>query len=58
MSEETAVDKLKEISDAMDIAKPYGLECEVIMSSMNYLKEHPEASIKEATDYGVGEWVK
>jgi len=53
-----SIEDLKEISDVLDIAKPYNLECEVIMSSMIYLKEHPEASIKKATDYGVGEWIK
>ena len=55
---EKAEDALEEIYEALEIAKPYNLEIEVIYSSMDYLKEHPEASIKEATDAGVNEWIK
>lgn len=31
---------------------------EAIWSAMSYLKQNPKASIKEACEYGVGEWIK
>jgi len=55
---EKAEDALEEIYEALEIAKPYNLEIEVMYSSMKYLKEHKNASIREATDAGVNEWIK
>lgn len=46
------------IATAIKLAEPYKLEIEVLAASMKYLKEHPEATIAEATDAGVGEWIK
>lgn len=34
------------------------LEVEIFWSAMSYLKQNPRASIEEACNYGVGEWVK
>ncbi len=34
------------------------LEVEVFWSAMNYLKQHPQASIKEACCFGMDEWFK
>jgi len=31
---------------------------EVIHSAMYYLKQNPNASIKEACDYGLSEWIR
>lgn len=34
------------------------LEVEVILYAMKYLQENPGASIPDAIDYGLGEWLK
>jgi len=49
---------LHEISTAVKMAQKYNLVLEVLLSSMKYLQEHPHASIKDATDYGINEWLK
>ena len=49
---------IKEIGEMLKIAESYGLECEVILSAMYYMSSNPGVSIKAATDYGMGEWIK
>ena len=34
------------------------LEVEVILYAMKYLQQNPGASIPDAIDYGLGEWLK
>lgn len=39
-------------------AKQYGLEAEVILWALKYMKKHPEAKTEEAMAYGYYEWIK
>ena len=34
------------------------MEVEVLWSTMNYLKGNPSASIEEACNFGINEWLK
>ena len=38
--------------------KEDGVEVEVIVYAMIYLKDHPGASIPDAIDHGISEWLK
>ena len=49
---------LKVIYEALQEAKKYGLEAEVIWSALNYVKNNPNQSLIEATHYGLREWIK
>ena len=39
-------------------AQKYGLDAEVVVYALRYMKDNPELSIQEALDMGYGEWVK
>ena len=53
-----AVEEIGDIAEALKRAEEYGLLPEVVWSAMSYLKETPAATISEAIEYGVSEWVK
>lgn len=47
------------VRNGIDWGKAEGdLEVEVILYAMKYLKENPGASIPDAIDHGLGEWLK
>lgn len=55
----------RDISTELDIvysflrdAKVYGLESEVVLWALKYMKQHPESKIEEAMTHGYDEWVK
>ena len=47
------MDRMKE---AIDIAKPHGLDIEVIVTAIHYLKEHPGFELEEALIVAIKEW--
>lgn len=49
---------LKVINEALQEAKKYGLEAEVIWSTLNSIKNNPNQSLMEAIHHGLGEWIK
>lgn len=47
------------VRNGIDWGKAEGdLEVEVILYAMKYLQENPGASIPDAIDHGLGEWLK
>jgi len=46
------------IADALDWSEPHGMQVEVIMWAMMYLRDHPGSTIPEAIDFGLEEWLK
>ena len=49
---------MKSVRIALEDAKEYGLEVEVITWALKYLKEDPTISIDQAISYGYYEWIK
>jgi len=57
MDETTKVQKPYDIVlSALNYAKTYELETEVITEALVYLKENPDASIIDALDFGLHSW--
>ena len=56
MEETTVLDDLNLIAKTLTHAEKYGLECEVILRAMQYIKENPECSISEALFVGKASW--
>jgi hypothetical protein len=54
---ETA-EELKLVYDALQQAKEYGLEAEVVLYAMKALKDDEILTIGEALACGLGEWIK
>lgn len=48
----------KDVTQTWDIAKKYGLEFEVMVSTLIYLDANPGATIEDALTVGLLEWVK
>jgi hypothetical protein len=57
MSNET-IEELQTIGYMLDSARKYGIELEVIVESLQYMKENPKASPVKAFAFGMSEWVK
>jgi predicted transcriptional regulator len=49
---------MENVRIALEDAKEYGLEVEVITWALKYLKEDPTISIDQAISYGYYEWIK
>jgi hypothetical protein len=47
-----------EVEKALTIANESGLTVEIVVESMNYLKNNPKKTIKEALNRGLAEWIK
>lgn len=45
-------------SEELENLNPMDLSCEVMWSAMNYLKSNPEATIADACEFGLNEWLK
>jgi hypothetical protein len=52
------MEELKAIHSILSEAKKYGLETEVIWSTLNSLKSDPTQTIVEAMENGMNEWIK
>ena len=59
------IDEDKEMQEAFQSVinglkwgKEDGVEVEVIVYAMIYLRDHPGASIPDAIDHGISEWLK
>jgi len=50
------LEDLDSVSKVLYEAKSVGLESEVSLWALYYMKEHPEASIKDAIQAGSNEW--
>jgi len=48
--------ELDQIYETIRWSKQHDLEAEVILSSINYIKNNPKASIKESLEYALTEW--
>ena len=55
---DTPEEELEEISKALDIARQYGLEAEVVKSALIHMSENHNASIVDSIWYGYNEWIK
>jgi len=55
-SGETLTNVMDHVAGALNLAKPHGLECEVIAVAMLFLKENPEATVEQALEAGLGDW--
>lgn len=49
------IQELDYIKQCLDEANVYGLQCEVILWSLKYAKNNPEASIQECMEAGMNE---
>ena len=50
--------ELNEISKTLKLADEYGLQTEVVWSALEYMKRQPKATLVDAIQYGLSEWVK
>ena len=50
--------ELDEIHEALKLAEEYKLQVEVVWSALEYMKRHSDATLAEAMQYGLSEWVK
>lgn len=46
------------IVNALSWSEEDGLQVQVILYAMLFLKKNPNVSIPDAIDYGIGEWLK
>lgn len=53
-----STEDLEVISWYITEADHYGLVPEVVLFSLNYIKQNPEVSIIDAINYGYNEWIK
>ena len=51
-------DAFTSVINGLKLGKEDGVEVEVIVYAMIYLRDHPGASIPDAIDHGIGEWIK
>lgn len=47
---------MEQISRLLELARPYGLECEVVFSIMQYMREHAQADTVSTCSYAAREW--
>lgn len=52
------VEQLEYVNEVLSQAKEWGLEAEVVLCALNYMKETPALSIEDAITFGFEEWVK
>ena len=50
--------EIRNISEALDTARSYGLVNEVVFSALLYLKKYPNATPLDAITHGMLEWIK
>ena len=55
-TDDNTIQELDYIKQCLDEANVYGLQCEVILWSLKYAKNNPEASIQECMEAGMNEW--
>jgi hypothetical protein len=56
--ESFAVDELNSIGEVLSDSECEPLLPEIIWSALNFMKQVPNATISEAMNFGVGEWIK
>lgn len=49
---------LNSVINALNWSEEDGLQAQVILYALLYLKANPGVSIPDAIDYGIGEWLK
>ena len=52
------LDEFDAVKNALKDASEYGLEVEVVVFALKYMKENPRLTIEEAIGLGFDEWVK
>ena len=52
------MEDLRIINEALQEARNYGLEVEVIKSALNSMKSNSNQSVVEAMQSGLNEWIK
>jgi len=50
--------EIRNISEALDTARAYGLYTEVVFSALLYMKRYPDSTPLDAITHGMLEWVK
>ena len=48
----------RNISEALNTAKSYGLYTEVVISALLYMKRYPDSTPLDAITHGMLEWIK
>lgn len=46
------------VFNALQEAKVEGLETEVVVFALQYLKDNPKGTIRQAIQHGLDEWIK
>jgi hypothetical protein len=49
-------EELLEVKKALQIAKKYGLEAEVVFFALEYMQSNPKLSVRQVLDYALLEW--
>lgn len=57
MNTDTAT-QLEQIDHMLDLVIENGMEAEVVLAALMYMKEHPEVTPVEAFTLGIAEWIK
>jgi hypothetical protein len=52
------LEEFEAVKNAIKGASEYGLEVEVIVFALKYMKENPRLTVKEAISLGYEDWVK
>lgn len=52
------LDEFDAVKNALKGASEYGLEVEVVVFALKYMKENPRLRVEEAIGLGFDEWVK
>ena len=50
--------EIRNISEALDTARAYGLYVEVVFSALLYMKRYPDSTPLDAITHGMLEWIK
>ena len=49
---------MNDINESLKVAEKHGLQVEVVWSALLYMKRYPDATLSDAIEYGLSEWVK
>lgn len=56
MEQTTVLDELNLVAKTLTTAEKYNLECEVILSALKHMQDHPGCSIDDALYAGLASW--
>ena len=50
------VDEFEVVANALELAKEYSMEIEVLTTAFRNIKENPELTIQQALSYALADW--